>query len=100
MMLGFCASSGAEAQVDLLLAGKNTIPDYYRVMMTNEGGSQGFACFAYLAGFLVAFVIALYVSPLLGSENEKSMLSNPSNITEGGAPAIPVDPSVEAPAEN
>lgn len=80
MLLGFCAAAGAEAQVDNLLYTSNGVPQFYKDMMRAEGGGQGFACFAYLMGFFIAFAMALYVSPLLGSENEKRMLSSPSNV--------------------
>lgn len=101
MLLGFCSSSGAEAQVSNILAAKTEIPQFYRDMMKNEGGGYGFACFAYLAGFFVAFGMALYISPLLGSENEKRMLSTPSNLSTETAPAdgeptIQVEPEATA----
>lgn len=86
MLLGFCAAAGAEAQVDNLLYKNNDVPNFYKEMMRAEGGGQGFACFAYLVGFFIAFAMALYVSPLLGSENEKRMLSAPANM-ETAAPA-------------
>jgi len=83
MLLGFGSAAGAEARVDLLLAGSTGkgIPQFYLDMMQSEGGSQGFACFAYIVGFFLSIGMALYISPLLGSENEKRMLSNPSNIS-------------------
>ena len=50
MLLGFCAASGAEAQVDNILYGNKSIPDFYKQAVLAEGGGQGFACFAYLTG--------------------------------------------------
>ena len=100
MLLGFCSAAGAEAQVDNLLAAK-TFPasfSYYQQMFKQEAGSQGFACFAYVAGFFAALGLSLYISPLLGSENEKRMLSNPSNISDTAVGATSAQDVGETPS--
>lgn len=90
MLLGFCASAGAEAQVDnLLYSSSANLPSYYKSMVSNEGGSQGFACFLYLVCFFLALALSLYISPLLGSENEKRMLHSPTNVNAEGAASAP-----------
>lgn len=40
----------------------------------------GFACFAHLAGFIIAVSAAIYVSPLLSSTNEKLTIAKPQNF--------------------
>lgn len=97
MLLGFCASAGAEAQVDNLLYSSNTnLPSFYKTMVSSEGSSQGFACFLYLVCFFLALALSLYISPLLGSENEKRMLHSPTNVNADGAASANSAPEVSS----
>jgi hypothetical protein len=97
MLLGFCASAGAEAQVDNLLYSSSTnLPSFYKTMVSSEGSSQGFACFLYLVCFFLALALSLYISPLLGSENEKRMLHSPTNVNADGAASANSAPEVSS----
>jgi hypothetical protein len=61
--------------------------------LKSKASGYGFACFAYILGFIIASAVSIYISPLLiGSANEKKMLSNPQEIdsSSSGNIASPV----------
>jgi hypothetical protein len=60
--------------------------DFQSTALYQQRAGYGFAAFSYVAGCIILFIAAIYISPLLcGSANERMMLRAPSEIKGGYA---------------
>lgn len=83
--LGWCAESGALAQVQNISYNGGVVTPLMQGVYLSRGSGYGFGCFAYLMGCLFAISMAIYVSPDVASEFEKRIL----------ATQFLVDPSID-----
>ena len=80
MSLGWCSSTGAQAQIFNLYYGISGVTDDQKSMFKQMSSGDGFACFAWLCAAIISFAVALFISPLVASEFEKRILASPSDI--------------------
>eukprot|EP00349_Pseudokeronopsis_sp_Brazil_P002811 CAMPEP_0202964012 /NCGR_PEP_ID=MMETSP1396-20130829/8075_1 /ASSEMBLY_ACC=CAM_ASM_000872 /TAXON_ID= /ORGANISM="Pseudokeronopsis sp., Strain Brazil" /LENGTH=158 /DNA_ID=CAMNT_0049685755 /DNA_START=16 /DNA_END=492 /DNA_ORIENTATION=+ len=65
---------------------------------TSAASGTGFACFAYIVGFILCSVMSLYMSPFVGSKREAEMLKAPSELEGISTPSsVPIARAVAAP---
>jgi len=83
MLLGFTATSGAYANVANVRLTAKGLTDDAKLVLTQEGGGYAFATACYCISFIISMALALYISPLVGSANEKRMLASPADIDAG-----------------
>ena len=84
MFLGFVAESGALATVNNLSYASGEASMEAKSVYARRGSGYGFSCFVYMCASLIGIAMAIYISPDVGSEMEKRILTNPVNVIGGG----------------
>jgi hypothetical protein len=78
MFLGFCAAAGGVSAANAALTKVTFVDDDYKFLsLDSQVAGYGFSCFTFLLGFFVMIAAALWVSPFVGSANERKTLSSP-----------------------